>query len=117
MPFTSASLMASNFAVCSMPFFAGFYSRDFILEMFSMRYVNIFGFFLLFVSTGLTVCYSYYNRPKHVVVHYIVIKYTSCDTVVFDYIQFSKFHTHNGDGTLPRYFYHTIYSITLPHNT
>jgi len=27
----------------------------FILEMFSMRYVNIFGFFLLFVSTGLTV--------------------------------------------------------------
>jgi NADH-ubiquinone oxidoreductase chain 5 len=24
-----------------------------------MRYVNIFGFFLLFVSTGLTVCYSF----------------------------------------------------------
>jgi len=22
--------------------------------------------------------------------------------VVFDYIQFSKFHTHNGDDTLPR---------------
>jgi len=30
-----------------------------------------------------------------------VIKYTSCDTVVFDYIKFSKFHTHNGDDTLP----------------
>jgi len=29
-------------------------------------------------------------RPKHVVVRYIVIKYTSCDTVVFHYIQFSK---------------------------
>jgi NADH-ubiquinone oxidoreductase chain 5 len=27
--------------------------------MFSMRYVNIFGFFLLFLSTGLTVCYSF----------------------------------------------------------
>ena len=26
-------------------------------------------------------------RPKHVV-HYIVIKYTSCDTVVFDYTPF-----------------------------
>jgi len=25
-----------------------------------------------------------------VLVHYIVIKYTSCDTVVFDYIPFSK---------------------------
>jgi len=30
-------------------------------------------------------------RPEHAVGHYIVIKYTSCDTVVFDYIQFSKF--------------------------
>ena len=29
-------------------------------------------------------------RPKHVVVHYIVIKYTSCDILVFDCIPFSK---------------------------
>ena len=29
-------------------------------------------------------------RPKHVVVHYIVVKYTSCDTVVFDYLPFSE---------------------------
>ena len=40
-------------------------------------------------------------RPKHVVVHYIFIKYTSCDTAVFDYVPFSKFHTHNGDDTIP----------------
>jgi NADH-ubiquinone oxidoreductase chain 5 len=59
MHFTSSSLIVSNFALCGMPFLAGFYSRDFILEMFSMRYVNIFGFVLLFVSTGLTVCYSF----------------------------------------------------------
>jgi NADH-ubiquinone oxidoreductase chain 5 len=51
--------MVSNFALCGMPFLAGFYSRDFILEMFSMGYVNMFGFFLLFLSTGLTVCYSF----------------------------------------------------------
>ena len=44
--------------------------------------------------------------PKHVAVHYIVIKYTSCDTVVFDYIQFSKFHTHSGDDTLPKLILH-----------
>jgi NADH-ubiquinone oxidoreductase chain 5 len=25
-----------------------------------MRYINIFGFFLLFVSAGLTVCYSFH---------------------------------------------------------
>nr|AQP28281.1 NADH dehydrogenase subunit 5 [Sinocapritermes sp. 1 TB-2017] len=59
MPFTSSSLMISNFALCGMPFLAGFYSKDFILEMFSMSYVNMFGFILLFISTGLTVCYSF----------------------------------------------------------
>nr|WMY24307.1 NADH dehydrogenase subunit 5 [Nasutitermitinae sp.] len=59
MPFTSSSLMVSNFALCGMPFLAGFYSSDFILEMFSLSYVNMFGFLLLFVSTGLTVCYSF----------------------------------------------------------
>jgi len=48
--------MISNFVICGMPSLAGFYSRDFILEMFSMRSVNMFGFLLLFVSTGLTVC-------------------------------------------------------------
>jgi NADH-ubiquinone oxidoreductase chain 5 len=58
-PFTSSSLIVSNFALCGIPFLAGFYSRDFILEMFSMRYVNTFAFVLLFVSTGLTVCYSF----------------------------------------------------------
>nr|YP_006503955.1 NADH dehydrogenase subunit 5 [Coptotermes lacteus]AFM92455.1 NADH dehydrogenase subunit 5 [Coptotermes lacteus] len=59
MPFTSSCLMVSNFALCGMPFLAGFYSKDFILEMVSMSYVNIFGFLLLFLSTGLTVCYSF----------------------------------------------------------
>nr|AMX22571.1 NADH dehydrogenase subunit 5 [Coptotermes acinaciformis acinaciformis] len=59
MPFTSSCLMVSNFALCGMPFLAGFYSKDFILEMVSMSYVNVFGFFLLFISTGLTVCYSF----------------------------------------------------------
>jgi NADH:ubiquinone oxidoreductase subunit 5 (subunit L)/multisubunit Na+/H+ antiporter MnhA subunit len=39
-PFTSSSLIVSNFALCGMPFLARFYSRDFILEMFSMRYVK-----------------------------------------------------------------------------
>ena len=32
----------------------------------------------------------------------MAIKYTSCDTVLFNYIPFSKFHTLNGDDTIPR---------------
>nr|YP_010946408.1 NADH dehydrogenase subunit 5 [Haplosymploce aurantiaca]WGO57126.1 NADH dehydrogenase subunit 5 [Haplosymploce aurantiaca] len=59
MPMTSACLMVSNFALCGMPFLAGFYSKDLILEMVSLSYVNMFGFFLFYFSTGLTVCYSF----------------------------------------------------------
>jgi hypothetical protein len=41
--------MVSNFALCGFPFLAGFYLKDFILEMFSMRYIMI-GFFVVFVQ-------------------------------------------------------------------
>nr|AVN67661.1 NADH dehydrogenase subunit 5 [Parcoblatta pensylvanica] len=59
MPMTSSCLMVSNFALCGMPFLAGFYSKDLILEVVSMSYLNMFGFFLFYFSTGLTVCYSF----------------------------------------------------------
>nr|WGO58023.1 NADH dehydrogenase subunit 5 [Rhabdoblattella disparis] len=58
MPMTSSCLMISNFALCGMPFLAGFYSKDLILETVSLSYLNLFGFFLFYFSTGLTVCYS-----------------------------------------------------------
>jgi hypothetical protein len=44
--FTSSSLMVSNFAVCDMTFLAGLYFKNFILDIFSMRYMNMFGFIL-----------------------------------------------------------------------
>nr|URX52709.1 NADH dehydrogenase subunit 5 [Cryptotermes sp. 1 AB-2022a] len=59
MPFTSVCLAVSSFALCGMPFLAGFYSKDLILEMASFSYINFVGFLLFFVSTGLTVCYSF----------------------------------------------------------
>nr|AMP43762.1 NADH dehydrogenase subunit 5 [Ptecticus aurifer] len=59
MPLTVTCLSVANLALCGMPFLAGFYSKDMILEMVSMSYVNFFVFFLFFFSTGLTVMYSF----------------------------------------------------------
>nr|UFP92432.1 NADH dehydrogenase subunit 5 [Gymnopternus bomiensis] len=59
MPFTSSCFNVANLALCGMPFLAGFYSKDLILEIVSFSYVNMFSFFLYFFSTGLTVCYSF----------------------------------------------------------
>jgi hypothetical protein len=38
-------------------------------------------------------------RPKHVAVHYIVVNYTTCGRVLFDYVPFSKSNL----DTWPRY--------------
>nr|AMH85403.1 NADH dehydrogenase subunit 5 [Hydrotaea sp. ACMJ-2016] len=59
MPLTSSCFNVANLALCGMPFLAGFYSKDLILEMVSLSYINQFSFFLFFFSTGLTVCYSF----------------------------------------------------------
>nr|YP_009172211.1 NADH dehydrogenase subunit 5 [Kamimuria chungnanshana]ALF36420.1 NADH dehydrogenase subunit 5 [Kamimuria chungnanshana] len=58
MPLTAACFNLSNLALCGMPFLAGFYSKDLILEIVSLNYINNFSFILYFLSTGLTVCYS-----------------------------------------------------------
>nr|YP_009255718.1 NADH dehydrogenase subunit 5 [Humbertiella nada]AND97178.1 NADH dehydrogenase subunit 5 [Humbertiella nada] len=59
MPFTSSCFMISNFALCGMPFLAGFYSKDLILEVVSLSNLSMFMYMLYFISTGLTVCYSF----------------------------------------------------------
>nr|YP_010728457.1 NADH dehydrogenase subunit 5 [Polypedilum yongsanensis]WEF49698.1 NADH dehydrogenase subunit 5 [Polypedilum yongsanensis] len=59
MPFTISCLNVANLALCGFPFLAGFYSKDLILEMVLVSYVNVFIFFLFFFSTGLTVSYSF----------------------------------------------------------
>nr|YP_010463416.1 NADH dehydrogenase subunit 5 [Peltoperlopsis sagittata]UUK29392.1 NADH dehydrogenase subunit 5 [Peltoperlopsis sagittata] len=58
MPLTSSCFNLSNLALCGTPFLAGFYSKDLILEIVSLSYLNVFSFFLYFFSTGLTVSYS-----------------------------------------------------------
>nr|QLY90234.1 NADH dehydrogenase subunit 5 [Simulium lundstromi] len=59
MPLTVACLNTANLALCGMPFLAGFYSKDLILETVLLGNLNMFSFFLYFFSTGLTVCYSF----------------------------------------------------------
>nr|YP_009489680.1 NADH dehydrogenase subunit 5 [Trogonoptera brookiana]SPP23583.1 NADH dehydrogenase subunit 5 [Trogonoptera brookiana] len=57
-PLTSLCLNISNLALCGMPFLAGFYSKDLILDVFSMSNLNMFIFFLYYISIGLTVFYT-----------------------------------------------------------
>jgi NADH-ubiquinone oxidoreductase chain 5 len=58
-PLTCRCFNVANLALCGIPFLAGFYSKDIILEIVSLSYINFFSFFLFFFSTGLTVCYSF----------------------------------------------------------
>ncbi len=58
-PFTTSCLNVANLALCGIPFLAGFYSKDLILEIVLLTNINLFSFFLYFFSTGLTVCYSF----------------------------------------------------------
>jgi NADH-ubiquinone oxidoreductase chain 5 len=58
-PLTRTCFNVANLALCGIPFLAGFYSKDLILEIVLLRNINIFSFFLYFFSTGLTVSYSF----------------------------------------------------------
>nr|WNG77948.1 NADH dehydrogenase subunit 5 [Helius pluto] len=59
MPLTVSCFNLANLALCGMPFLAGFYSKDLILEVVMLSNLNMFSFFLYFFSTGLTVHYSF----------------------------------------------------------
>nr|YP_010932191.1 NADH dehydrogenase subunit 5 [Euhampsonia splendida]WKR35964.1 NADH dehydrogenase subunit 5 [Euhampsonia splendida] len=58
-PLTSLCMNISNMALCGIPFLAGFYSKDMILEMVSFSNLNLLIFFLYYVSTGLTMFYTF----------------------------------------------------------
>nr|AHF21738.1 NADH dehydrogenase subunit 5 [Apatania sp. YW-2014] len=58
MPLTCTFFNASNMALCGLPFLAGFYSKDLILEVYLLSNMNIMSFFICYLSTGLTVSYS-----------------------------------------------------------
>nr|YP_009045280.1 NADH dehydrogenase subunit 5 [Dophla evelina]AHA03631.1 NADH dehydrogenase subunit 5 [Dophla evelina] len=57
-PLTSLCMNISNLALCGIPFLAGFYSKDMILEMVSLSNLNLLIFYLYYFSTGLTMFYT-----------------------------------------------------------
>nr|YP_009691894.1 NADH dehydrogenase subunit 5 [Pterolophia sp. ZJY-2019]QEG58700.1 NADH dehydrogenase subunit 5 [Pterolophia sp. ZJY-2019] len=59
MPLVCSFFNICNFSLCGLPFLSGFYSKDLIVEVMSMGYLNFFIYFLFYVSIGLTVCYSF----------------------------------------------------------
>nr|YP_009740635.1 NADH dehydrogenase subunit 5 [Bryodemella holdereri holdereri]YP_009740726.1 NADH dehydrogenase subunit 5 [Bryodema dolichoptera]QID03597.1 NADH dehydrogenase subunit 5 [Bryodemella holdereri holdereri]QID03701.1 NADH dehydrogenase subunit 5 [Bryodema dolichoptera] len=59
MPLTSTCFNVSSLSLCGMPFLVGFYSKDLILEVVSLSWINSLIFLLFFLSTGLTASYSF----------------------------------------------------------
>nr|YP_009417623.1 NADH dehydrogenase subunit 5 [Durgades nigropicta]ARX63973.1 NADH dehydrogenase subunit 5 [Durgades nigropicta] len=59
MPITSSCFNISSMALCGIPFLSGFYSKDFFIEISVFNGVNFIFYSLIYLSLGLTCCYSF----------------------------------------------------------
>nr|YP_009504403.1 NADH dehydrogenase subunit 5 [Macrodorcas seguyi]AWX65993.1 NADH dehydrogenase subunit 5 [Macrodorcas seguyi] len=59
MPLTCIFFTICNMSLCGLPFLSGFYSKDLILESISMDSLGFYIYLMYFVSTGLTVAYTF----------------------------------------------------------
>nr|APF47437.1 NADH dehydrogenase subunit 5 [Microplitis incurvatus] len=57
-PLINMIFLMSSLTLCGMPFLTGFFSKDLIIEMFNMKFNNIFMFMIMYLSMGLTISYS-----------------------------------------------------------
>nr|BCD33130.1 NADH dehydrogenase subunit 5 [Scopimera globosa] len=57
-PLTVSYMVVANMALCGFPFLAGFYSKDMILEVAFMSWINFVALILYILATGLTVSYT-----------------------------------------------------------
>jgi NADH-ubiquinone oxidoreductase chain 5 len=58
LPFTSSCFCISSISLCGIPFLSGFYSKDLILEIYSIEGLRFYIYFIYFISIGLTTSYS-----------------------------------------------------------
>nr|ARH54384.1 NADH dehydrogenase subunit 5 [Gastrallus laevigatus] len=58
-PLTCCFFFICNMALCGIPFLSGFYSKDLILEVFSMGGFNMYMYIIFYLSIGLTVSYTF----------------------------------------------------------
>nr|YP_009469685.1 NADH dehydrogenase subunit 5 [Atergatis floridus]AVE15416.1 NADH dehydrogenase subunit 5 [Atergatis floridus] len=58
MPLSVSYMTIANLALCGFPFLAGFYSKDLILEVAFMSWINFVALLLFVLATGLTVMYT-----------------------------------------------------------
>nr|YP_011016967.1 NADH dehydrogenase subunit 5 [Aegus fukiensis]WQB61569.1 NADH dehydrogenase subunit 5 [Aegus fukiensis] len=59
MPLICTFFIICNLSLCGLPFLSGFYSKDLILEVVSMGSFNFYVYLIYFISTGLTVAYTF----------------------------------------------------------
>lgn len=57
-PFTIMRFYVANLSLCGIPFIAGFYSKDFIIEIVYIDLVNYLLLFMIVISLAFTVSYS-----------------------------------------------------------
>lgn len=58
LPLSLSVITVANLSLCGIPFMAGFFSKDLILEIIIMSHLNIIVYLVAFLATGLTVMYS-----------------------------------------------------------
>nr|ALO76553.1 NADH deshydrogenase subunit 5 [Aderidae sp. GENSP01] len=59
MPLSCLLFNISNLSLCGFPFLSGFYSKDLIVEVLSLNYLNFYIYIIFYLSIGLTVMYSF----------------------------------------------------------
>lgn len=56
-PLTVVYFNIRNLSLCGLPYFSGFYSKDLIIEFYSIINLNLFVYIIIFISLGITVSY------------------------------------------------------------